>query len=163
MQINWKDVAASPGYKSLKAAMIKDIQEASRDIQRGRRPMRGKAEFYKHFRWVIARAINYANFYCLPVQFFLNEWEIKRTYQWWFGYYQECNQPKCHTQTMYVKPQNIRTYYKKDKWMKRDPIHASKSYFKALVREQKIKSKRQGKKQRWTVEAKKRQARYKSL
>ena len=91
--INWKKVAASPGYKSLKAAYIKDVQGNQRYIRRGQRPMRDKAEFYRHFKWVISRAMYYAHLYKRPIESILNHWEEHRTY-WWLNYYQEGRQPK---------------------------------------------------------------------
>ena len=54
MKINWKHLAATPGYKSLKAAMIHDIQNDINDGRRlNRKPFRDKHEFRKLFHWVI--------------------------------------------------------------------------------------------------------------
>jgi hypothetical protein len=93
MKIDWKKVAASPGYKSLKAAYIKDVQGNQRWVRKGVRPMRDKAEFLRHFRWVISRAMYYAHRYNRPIEAVLWSWESDRTY-WWLNYYQEGRQPK---------------------------------------------------------------------
>jgi hypothetical protein len=94
MKIDWKHVATTPGYKSLKAAYIRDVQEAETYRNRfGRRPMREKEEFLHKFIWVIARAKHYAYKYERPIESILDHWEEKRTY-WWLNFYQDCNQPK---------------------------------------------------------------------
>lgn len=87
--INWKHVAKSPGYKSLKAAYIHDVERAGRD----KRPMRRKEEFLRKFNWVIGRATHYAYYSGVRIEVILNEWEANRNY-WWLNYYQDCNQPK---------------------------------------------------------------------
>lgn len=93
MKINWKDLAASPGYISLKGAYIKDVQDASKEKLKGRKPIRDKKEFLRHFNWVICRAKHYAYHLGRDVSSVLDEWESKRTY-WWLNYYQDCQQPK---------------------------------------------------------------------
>ena len=63
-KIDWKKVAASPGYKSLKAAYVKDVQQAHTYTKRfNRNPMRDKAVFLCKFKWVIGRAVYYAHRY----------------------------------------------------------------------------------------------------
>ena len=93
MNIDWKKVAASPGYKSLKAAYVHDVQGNQRYIRRGHRPIRDKAEFRRHFKWVIGRAMYYAHKYNRPIEAILWSWESDRNY-WWLNYYQEARQPK---------------------------------------------------------------------
>lgn len=121
MEINWKHLSTTPGYVSLKAAYIHDVQSASREKARGRRPMRDKAEFLRQFNWVICRAKHYAEFTGRPIHEILNEWEAKRNY-WWLSYYQNGKQPKlnnCPT----VKPTGLRgeiKYYKTDRWYAND-------------------------------------------
>jgi len=73
--INWKEISACPGYKSLKAAYIEDVQEAALEIRKGRKPMRDKAEFYKHFRKIISMAFNHAHYTGESVIDLLNKWE----------------------------------------------------------------------------------------
>jgi hypothetical protein len=92
--INWKHVATTPGYKSLKAAYIKDVQEAEwYRIKFKQKPMREKAEFLKKFKWVIGRAMHYAHTYNRPIEDILWSWESDRK-GWWLNYYQDCRQPK---------------------------------------------------------------------
>jgi hypothetical protein len=94
MKIDWKHLATTPGYKSLKAAYIRDVQEAEAYRNRfERKPMREKEEFLHKFIWVIARAKHYAHYYNTSVETILKMWEDKRTY-WWLNYYQDCNMPK---------------------------------------------------------------------
>ena len=88
--INWKHVAKSPGYKSLKAAYIRDVKNST---ESKRRSMRDKAEFLRKFQWVIARATHYAYKHNVRIEVILNEWEAARNY-WWLNYYQDCMQPK---------------------------------------------------------------------
>lgn len=110
MKINWKQVAQSPGYKSLKAAYIKDVKEsASR-----KNPMRGKAEYLELFNWVINRAKYYAHHTGMSIEDVLLGWESKRNY-WWLNYYQEGNQPKLRSDA--IKPKGIRGLRKSYKEM----------------------------------------------
>lgn len=83
MEIDWKHVASTPGYRSLKAAYVADIQ----------RGWRSKAKSLRLFNWVINRARHYAHVQQRPIEDVLNEWEERRN-QWWVGYYQAANQPK---------------------------------------------------------------------
>ena len=54
LKIDWKHLATTPGYKSLKAAYIKDVEKSERYRHKhGCAPMRDKAEFLEHFNWVI--------------------------------------------------------------------------------------------------------------
>lgn len=148
MNIDWKVVSQSDGYKSLKAAYERDVQDAHKDAQRGHRPMRNKQEFRKKFDWVIARAIHYAYHKQTTVDDILNMWEAQRSWYWYLNFYQECNQPWL-VKSEHVKPQSVRTYYKKSRWHKQDPEKATKYYFAEILRQQKEKSKRKGKKARW--------------
>lgn len=148
MNIDWKVVSQSNGYKSLKAAYERDVQDAHKDAQRGRRPMRNKQEFRKLFDWVIARAIHYAYHKQTTVDVILNQWEKSRNGSWWLNSYGESHQPWL-VKSKHVKRRTLRNYYKKDSWYKQDSKKASKYYFVELVRQQKHKSKRQGKKARW--------------
>lgn len=103
MKINWKKVAASPGYKSLKAAYIKDVQEFQQYEGRfGQKPMRDKEDFLRKFKWVIGRAMHYAYATESSIEFILNHWEEKRNY-WWLNYYQDSHQPKYYTHNRYRK------------------------------------------------------------
>lgn len=106
--INWKHLATTPGYMSLKAVYIHDVQGAARQ----RNPMRQKEEFLRKFQWVINRAKHYAHCTGKSIEIILNEWEEKRDY-WWLNYYQDGRQPKFHSSSM--RPLGIRgtrKYYK---------------------------------------------------
>lgn len=111
MDIDWKVVSQSDGYKSLKAAYERDVQNAHKDAQRGNRPMRNKQEFRKLFDWVIARATHYAYHKQTTVDVILNQWEAGRDY-WWLNYYQECRQPWL-VKSEHVKRRTVRNCYKK--------------------------------------------------
>lgn len=154
MNIDWKVVSQSAGYKSLKAAYESDVQEAHKETQRGRRPMRDKKEFRKLFDWVISRAIHYAYHKQTTVDVILNEWESHRNY-WRLNYYQECRQPWL-VKSEHVKWKSLSTRKKeeikrtKNAYDRESHIkHIKKHYFNILLREQKEQSKRQGKKARW--------------
>jgi hypothetical protein len=155
MNIDWKVVSQSDGYKSLKAAYAKDVQEAHKDTQRGRRPIRHKPEFRELFNFVISRAIHYAYHQNRTVSDVLNEWETKRGWSWWLNYYGE------HRQPWLIKSAHVR--WKSDATRRKEDIHRirnapdrvkriesiNKHYFNILLREQRQKSKRQGDKARW--------------
>lgn len=115
MKINWKEVCKSPGYKSLKAAYISDVQDAAKTISKGRKPMRNKQEFLQHFKWVIGRAEHYALHWGCALEAILDKWERNRTY-WWLNYYQEGRQPKFHKHNRYRQSlRGMRNYYKKSR------------------------------------------------
>lgn len=155
MKVDWKHLATTPGYKSLKAAYIRDVQAAAKDIQRGRRPMRDKKEFLTQFKWVISRACHYAYHQRLPIESILNMWENNRK-QWWFGYYQESNQRILHDKS--CKPygrKGLRKFYKHDFYSK-DPVKRKKRMRDSIMFEQKQASVKSPK--RWPTSRKKREA-----
>jgi hypothetical protein len=100
MNINWKEVSRSPGYRSLKAAYIYDVQYSEKRKQKGFHPMREKAEFRKLFNWIIQRAVHYHLNSPLSLIAILNKWETERGRSWWFGYYQNSRQPKIHSNSL---------------------------------------------------------------
>lgn len=155
MNIDWKVVSQSDGYKSLKAAYERDVQDAHKTAQRGRRPMRDKQEFRKKFDWVIARAIHYAYHKQTTVDVILNQWEAERGWCWYLNFYQESNQPWL-VKSEHVKRRTSRNAYKKE--YKHDPERGRKHYFAFLLREQKEQSKRKGNKARWSSAVKARKA-----
>ena len=108
MNIDWKHLAKTPGYRSLKAAYCKDALKAG--LQK--HPMRSKEELYKEFRKIIGVAQNNALHKNVTIESVLNEWEEKRK-GWWLGFY--CNNHnKMHSCS--IKPQGINglvKYYKK--------------------------------------------------
>lgn len=110
MKIDWKHLATTTGYKSLKAAYIHDVEEAVKQ----KRPLREKEEFLRLFRWVIGRAKHYSYRTGISIESILNEWEEDRGY-WWLNFYQPGKQPKLHSKS--IKPMGIngiRAYYKKN-------------------------------------------------
>lgn len=113
MKIDWKHLATMPGYRSLKAAYIRDVQTATRSA----RPMRDKAEFLHKFIWVISRAKHYAQHFQVPIENVLDNWELNRDY-WWLNYYQEARQPKFYTNDRYTRKHRGKLRSKKSprKW-----------------------------------------------
>lgn len=108
MEIDWKHVATTDGYRSLKQAYIRDVDKASRE----KHPMREKAVFLKQFQWVINRAKHYAHHTGKHIEEILFEWESKRDY-WWLNYYQNGRQPKFHSNSLEPMGRNgLRRYYK---------------------------------------------------
>ena len=118
MKVDWKHLASTEGYMSLKAAYAKDVSEAAKL----KRPMRDKAEFLRHFTWVIARAKHYAHHTGRTIESVLNEWEERRSY-WWLGYYQDAQQPKFHSGALKPRGVNgLRKYYKRTGWPGKERI-----------------------------------------
>lgn len=153
MDIDWKVVAQSPGYKSLKAAYIFDVHS--------RRHMyaRDKEERYKKFQWVIGRAQHYADHTSLRLEEVLNQWEHKRDY-WWVNFYQECNQPKLASgKPRNVKPIKPETYLKRDHWVRDGGEERFKRLKKHRQREARLAREKLGKKARWPAERKAQMAR----
>lgn len=153
-KVNWKQVAQSPGYKSLKAAYEQDVQNG----QTGR----SKKTLWAHFQWIIGRALHYAERTGRPVEAILDEWESNRN-SWWFGFYQEYHLPKLPS----GKPRNVRpigpmTYIKTY-----SRAHSPKDRFRRLQQERARQARddraSRGKKARWSAERKARQARLRNL
>ena len=151
MQVDWKSLAQSKGYKSLKAAYAHDI----------RKKWRSKEELQKLFKWVMGRAQHYAIRKGITMHQVIDEWEEKRE-QWWFGYYSNSNQPKLHSNS--VKPlgsKGLRKYYRNFGFMLNDAQRRKNSYSRMLCRDALLKSTKSP--VRWTSEYKKRQRRYRGL
>ena len=92
MKIDWKHLATTEGYKSLKNDVIRDIKS--------KRTFNSKENLWNRFHWIINRAKHYAHETGLTIENILNQWEAKRNY-WWVNYYQESNFQKlrsCSTQ-----------------------------------------------------------------
>ena len=148
MKIDWKHVATTPGYVSLKAAYTHDVREAARK----KHQMRKKAEFLKLFNWVINRAKHYAYHVGVPIDSILNDWEENRSY-WWLNYYQEGKQPKFHSKAK--KPigiKGIRNSYKSCSFY--GPVQVKHRVNDFIKNEHKNSSTK--KKKRWSTERKKR-------
>ena len=88
MKRDWKKIAASEGYKSLKAAYVKDVQNAQKDVRRGRNPLRDKKVFREYFKDAIGLAMKYSDQWNIPIEDVLNHWESVRNY-WWLNFYQK--------------------------------------------------------------------------
>jgi len=140
MKIDWKHLATTPGYMSLKEAYITDVRKKNRT----------KAESIRKFQWVINRAKHYASHTGKTIEVILNEWEEKRTY-WWLNYYQNCAQPKFHSNSN--KPQGIngiRKHYKSCNYYANDPVKF-RERMKDFIKKESAKAK-----PRWTMARKKR-------
>jgi len=87
--MSFKEIAASPGYQSLKAEAI---QSAAREREKFN-VNGGPGRCSNGFRWAIGRARHYSHYLGIPVQDILNKWEEERDY-WYLNYYQDCNFPK---------------------------------------------------------------------
>lgn len=103
MKVDWKYFSKTDGYKSLKAAYMRDVKKAGNE----RRPMHSKEELYKHFQWVINRCVHYAHALNKKPWEVLDKWELKRDY-WWLNSYQESRQPKIRPMSISRKPMGIR-------------------------------------------------------
>lgn len=86
-KIDWKKIAKSPGYKSLKAAYIKDAQSDHARVRKGFCSFRGKPELRRYFKKAIGLAMKYAHKNGENFEIFLNRCEQKRNYNW-LNYYQ---------------------------------------------------------------------------
>ncbi len=101
MKIDWKQLAKSDGYKSLKQAYIKSVTTMHRHTR--------KEELYRDFQKVISKAVHYAYHTGKSVEQILNQWEQERTYCW-RNFYQDIRQKKFHSN--YLKPLGIKGYRK---------------------------------------------------
>lgn len=131
MKIDWKYLATTPGYKSLKAAYIHDIRDAAKQ----KHPMREKTELLKKFNWVINRAKHHAYIKGVPISTILDFWEANRSYCW-LNYYQDCAQPKLYTKKL--KPMGIKGIRKsyKTAWYF-DPAKTKMRVMEAIQHQQK--------------------------
>ena len=75
MKVNWKALAKSNGYKSLKAAYVTTVQH---EAKWGR-----KENLYNDFRRIIGLATNHAHFTNLSIESVLNTWEEDRSHSGW--------------------------------------------------------------------------------
>jgi len=81
------------GYKSLLAAVNKDIEEENLSFKKTGRKFRKDEEYLSKLDFAITKAEHYADKTGLTVEFILDKWEEKRTY-WYMNYYQEYKQPR---------------------------------------------------------------------
>lgn len=87
MKIDWKKVSKSDGYKSLKNAYIRDVQNSADRFRKGLRG-RSKEEFRIRFKQAIGLAMHFSHKWQLPLETVLDHWESKRDY-WWINFYQK--------------------------------------------------------------------------
>jgi hypothetical protein len=87
--------------------------EAKTDERKGRRPMRTKAVFLKHFNWAICRAKHHAIQRNVTIDVILNEWEQSRDH-WWLSFYsdsgKQAKDKNCNKLPLGIK--GIKKYYK---------------------------------------------------
>lgn len=89
MNINWKEVSKSEGYKSLKASYILYVQkENHRVLRKGFHSFRDKEECREYFKKAISLALKYSYKWEIPLSELLTYWESKRDFCW-LNFYQE--------------------------------------------------------------------------
>jgi hypothetical protein len=158
MKIDWKSLAQSPGYKSLKAAYMADAHKAGSV----KHPMRSKEELYNTFRRAINCAKNHALRTGQPVEQVLNDWEFKRDY-WWYSFYGDHKITKLPS----GKPRNVRhpkpTAYIAKMYHRHSPAKRFALIKKDKLREAHHARKAAGKKPRWPQFKKRNQARYRAM
>ena len=103
MKIDWKAVAASPGYKSMKQVCDDEVKRVAKW---GRKP---DERYQQAFDFAINRAKHYSHATGVSVESILNAWEENRTYNF-MNYYSSSNKPKQHSNIL--KPLGIRGTYK---------------------------------------------------
>ena len=85
VKIDWKHLATTPGYRSLKAAYIRDVLSGHTH--------NSKQRLYKKFTWVINRAKNHAYATGVSLDTVLDAWEKERGYSW-TAFYSSWHQPR---------------------------------------------------------------------
>ena len=150
MKIDWKIVAQSPGYESLKKTIADEWN------QRNKYGRKGDNRYKPKFKWVIARAQHYAYHLNKPLQDILNEWEEKRTYNF-LNYYQEQKFPRLHNNTSIPNGlKGIIKFYRTDGWYKKDIIGQRIRIKSQIEHHRKILAKLNKDKPRWSMTKKKR-------
>lgn len=144
MKVDWKYIAGTPGYVSLKVAYENSAMKA--DAFR-------KDALYKQFQWVINRAKHYAHYRGLNLDEVLDQWEVRRNY-YWCNYYQDSNFPRLDVPDVKRGPLTLNKIRRIAKAGYRDPklrqMYVFRTYMK-MQREQSTKSP-----YRWTMVRKKR-------
>lgn len=99
-------ITESKGYKKLRDAVERDIQDQLEMTKRQNRPFSCQFNeggcnnpdcrcFHKYcdkFKWIIDRVNHYAEKLNIPAAEILDNWEEQREY-WYMNFYQECKQP----------------------------------------------------------------------
>lgn len=147
MKINWKHLCTTPGYLSLKKAVVVNFNV---------RKHRSKKETYQMFYATINRAKHYAHHLNKSLEEILNGWEEKRLatkYPEWIiqfypGHFREtCRLPKLHDAPNVKRP-GVKHYMKKDFFYRNDPVKRKARSLQIIIGIQKAKSKRTGDKPR---------------
>lgn len=87
MNIDWKKVSQCNGYIYLKGCYIQDVQKANMEISKGRRPMRDKKEFRRHFKYAISLAQKCAYKTGASMEEVL-DYFARDARSWWLNHYQ---------------------------------------------------------------------------
>lgn len=155
MKIDWKMVAQSTGYRSLKQS----YQQTQKHSARFKGNSNELDRQTKLFHWIICRAKHYAYHLNTSIEDILNGWEANRNYNW-RSYYSDHRFPKLGKTALTVKPMNRINYFRKDPYYKNHPESKKVQVFKEILRQQRQNSKKVGDKARWTPERKEREARH---
>jgi hypothetical protein len=154
MKIDWKYVATTRGYKSLKAAYITTVQNG--------RNFKNKKELLNDFNKIISRAKYHANLYDITIDKVLDAWEDKRDYNWRSFYSDHNNKLFKKILNIKLHPQGVKGYKKYLKrWAMHNKSNIKKHICEYIQRKHKNNlSEKRKKKPRWTTEYKKRKAKY---
>jgi len=106
MEIDWKHLATTPGYMSMKAAVA---EEAKCTAKWKHKP---DPRYVESFNFAINRAKHYAHHNNVPIENVLNNWELNRTFNF-ISYYTNHHFPKLHNKSL--KPCGIRGNLKRCK------------------------------------------------
>lgn len=147
MKIDWKSLCKTPGYISLKKAVVENIAKRHRS----------KKQTYQMFYATINRAKHYAHFLNKPLEEILNEWEEKRLgakYPEWIiqfypGHFRERNRLPKLNNAPNVKRPGVKHYTKSNSTYKKDPVKRKARSLSIIMGIQKAHSKRKGDKARW--------------
>lgn len=157
MDIDWKEVAASSGYISMKAAVAAEATRV-RKFKHNKPDKR----YFEAFNFAINRAKHYAHTIGTSLIFVLNDWEDKRKYNF-INYCSNYTFPRLDC-THVLKPtgiNGIRNRYKRYNFYA-DRVKFSKHFVcEEIMRLGRLRVKESGRKPRWTKEYKARMQRYK--
>ena len=146
MKKNWKYLATTKGYKSLKAAYINTVKRKN--------SFENKEELYKRFQNIIGKAKHYSFKTGKSIETILDDWEDKRDYSW-KNYYN--NIPLLHSNCLKSSGiKGIKKNYKTHGFF--DKQYAKHRVCRYIQEQHKKQSKKI--KERWPSDYKKRMARY---
>lgn len=148
MVYDWKAISQSPGYKSLKAAYMQDIQKKRRN----------KQECRHLFRRVIGLAKNHSVRTGKSVEDILTAWEAERDY-WWVNFYSAFRRQKLPS----GKPSNVHNMSVATYLKTLPPEARRKTRERDKAYEVKRRREAAGKPARWTAGRKALAAKYRNL